>query len=115
MKNVHSNSSNLYSKVHKLDVDKLLLVPVYLSKLNDLVKMMLLKLFLCNTKIKDTQDKIPVIIINLATNTTLNAKLNQVKNKILNITNLAVTIAFTGVENEILHHSKYITTPKFNK
>ena len=35
--------SNLKSKVEKLDVDKLPLVPVDLSKLNEAVKMMQLK------------------------------------------------------------------------
>ena len=32
------NSSNLKSKVDRLDVDKLVPVPVYLSKLSDVVK-----------------------------------------------------------------------------
>ena len=32
------NSSNLKSKVDRLDVDKLVPVPVYLSKLSDIVK-----------------------------------------------------------------------------
>ena len=35
--------SNLKSKLNKLDVDKLVSIPVDLSKLNDVVKMMLLK------------------------------------------------------------------------
>ena len=35
--------SNFKSKVNKLDADKLVSVPVDLSKLNDVVKMMLLK------------------------------------------------------------------------
>ena len=38
MKNVPTNFSNLKSKVGRLDVDKLVPVPVYLSKLNDAVK-----------------------------------------------------------------------------
>ena len=32
-----------------------------------------------------------------------------------NITNLATANACTAVENKIPHHSKYITTPEFNK
>ena len=77
---------------------------------------------------------------NLATITTaLNAKINEVKNKIPNITNLATTTALTGVENKIPNvsnlvkkpdhktkicetenkiitdHDKYITTQEFNK
>ena len=62
--------SNLKSKVDKLDVDKLVLVPVNLSKLSDVVKNY--------AKIKDIEDKIPDTT-NLATNTTLNAKRNEVK------------------------------------
>ena len=38
MENVPNNLSNLKSKVDKLDVDKLVLVPVNLSKLSDVVK-----------------------------------------------------------------------------
>ena len=41
-------------------------------------------------------------ITKLATNASLNAKVNEVKNKILNITNLApTTAALTAVKNEI--------------
>ena len=73
MKNVSTNLSNLKNKVDKLDVDKLLHVaPVDLS-----------------------------IITNLATNTTLNTKINEVKCKRPNITNLASTTALNAVENKI--------------
>ena len=42
-------------------------------------------------------------ITNLATNTTLNAKINDFKNSILNITNLATTTAaLTAVEKKYL-------------
>ena len=80
-------------------------------------------------------------ITNLATNATLNAKINEVKNKIPNITILATTIILTFVENKIPNvsnlvkktdyntkiseienkittdhdHDKYITTQEFNK
>ena len=40
-------------------------------------------------------------ITNLTTTAALNAKINEVKNKIPSITNLATTIALTGVENNI--------------
>ena len=43
-----------------------------------------------------------VLYTNLATNTTLNAKINEVKNKIPNITNLATTAALTAVENNLV-------------
>ena len=54
-------------------------------------------------------------ITNLAKTTDLNAKINEVKNKIPNITNLdTITTAFTAVENKIPTHSIY-TTPEFSK
>ena len=44
-----TNLANLKAEVDKLDIDKLAPVPVYLSKLSDLVKMMWLKkLFMIN-------------------------------------------------------------------
>ena len=70
--------SNLKSKVDKLDVDKLVLVPVNLSKLSDMVKNYAVEKDAYNAKIKDIEDKIPDTN-NLATNTTLNAKRNEVK------------------------------------
>ena len=41
--------------------------------------------------------------------------MNEIKNKLPNITNLATTTAYAAVENKIPGHSKYITTPEFNK
>ena len=82
LKTVPTNLSNLKSKVHKLDLDKVIPVPVDLSKLGDVVKNIVLKKDVYNAKIKNIEDKIPDIT-NLATNTTLNAKINKVKNKIL--------------------------------
>ena len=100
------------SKEDKLDVDKLVPVPVDLSKLSNVVK----------------------------SNASLNAKINEVKGEIPNITNLATTTALTVVENKIPNvsnlvkntdyntkiseieiksnnhnHDKNITTPEFNK
>ena len=80
-------------------------------------------------------------ITNLATNTNLNAKINEVKSKRPNITNLTTATALTAVENKIPNvtnlvkktdyntkiseienkistnhdHHKYITTQEFNK
>ena len=51
----------------------------------------------------------------LATTAALNAKTNEVKNKIPNIINLATPTALTAVENKIPGSSKYITTPEFNR
>ena len=91
-----SNLSNIKIKVDKLDVDKLVAVPVDLSKLSDLVKNYVVKKDVYNPKIKNTEDKIPDIT-NLATKTTLNAKINEVKCKIPKIANLATTTALTAV------------------
>ena len=77
-----------------------------------------------NTKIKIVENKIPDIT-NLATNTTLNAKINEVKgeiptaalnvkindvkNKIPNINNLTTTTtALTAVKNKILNVSNAV-------
>ena len=78
------------SKVDKLDIDKLVPVPVDLSKLSHVVKNDVIKKDVYNAKIKSINDKIPDIT-NLATNTTLNAKINDVKIKTPNITSLATT------------------------
>ena len=51
----------------------------------------------------------------LATNSILNAKINEVKSKLPKITNLATTNALTAIENKIPHHSKYITITEFYK
>ena len=69
------------SKVDKLDVDKLLTVPAELSKLSNVVKNDVVKKDVYNAKIKNIEDKIPNTA-NLPTNTTLNAKINEAKNKI---------------------------------
>ena len=88
------------SKVDKLDIDKLVPVPVDLSKLSNVVKNDVVKKDVYNAKIKNIEDKIPDIT-NLATKTTLNAKINEVKGEIPNITNLATTSALTAAENKI--------------
>ena len=88
---------------------------------------------------KNIEDKIPDIT-NLAINSSLNAKIIEVKGKIPSITNLATTTALTAVENKIPNvsnlvkkaeyntkiseiekkiinydYDKYITSPEFNK
>ena len=66
MKNIPTNLSNLKSKVDKLDVDKLVTVPIDLNKLSDAVKSYAVKIDSYNAKIKNIEDKIPDIT-NLAT------------------------------------------------
>ena len=63
--------------------------------------MMLLKKDVYNPKIKNIEDKLPDIT-NLTTNTNLNAKINEFKNKIHNnIANLATTVALNAKVNEV--------------
>ena len=125
MKNAPSSLSNLKSKVDKLDIDKLVPVPVDLSKLSNVVKNDVVKKDVYNAEIKNIEDKIPDInnlatkttvntnakidkakgeipnITNLATNASLNVKVNEDKGEILHIANLATTSALTAVENKI--------------
>ena len=95
------------NEVYKLDVDKLVPVPVDLSKPSNVVKNDDFRKDVYNAKIINTEDKIPVIT-NVATNTTLNAKVNEIKNEILSITNLATITALTAVENKIRNVSNLV-------
>ena len=70
LKNVTRNLSNFKSKIDKLDVDKLVLAPIDLSKLSNEVKN---HAFKNNAKIQSIVNKI-LDITNLATDTTINAK-----------------------------------------
>ena len=62
--------------------------------------MMLLKKDVYYAKIINIEDKIPDIT-NLATNTTINFEIDEIKNDMPNITNLAATVVFTTVKNKI--------------
>ena len=110
------------NRVDKLDFDKLVSLPGYLSKLRDVVKDFediipdianLATNTILNAKRNKVKNQIPSIT-NLATTAALNVKLNELKNKIPNITNLAITNALTAVENKTAHRSKYILTLEFN-
>ena len=76
--------------VHELDVDKLVTIPVNLSKLSDVVKKYVVKIDVYNDKMKNIEDKI-TDVTNLATNMTLNANINEVKGQIPSITSLTTT------------------------
>ena len=76
--------------VHELDVDKLVTIPVNLSKLSDVVKKYVVKIDVYNDKMENIEDKIPDVT-NLATNMTLNANINEVKGQIPSITSLTTT------------------------
>ena len=100
MRNVPTNLNNLKSKVDKFDVDKLIPVPVNLSKLSDVLKNDVVKKDVYKAKIKNIEDKITEIT-NLTTKTTLNDETNKVKGEIPNITNLATKTSLNAVENKI--------------
>ena len=57
--------------------------------------------------INEVKEEIPSIT-NLATTAALNAEINEVKGKIPNITDLASTTALTAVENKILNVSNLV-------
>ena len=101
------------SKVDKLDVDKLVHVPVDLSKLSYVVKNDVVKKDIYNAKIKGIEYKIPDIT-NLATNTTLNAKINEVKDKLPSVANLATTTALTAIENKTTNVSNLAKKTDYN-
>ena len=101
------------SKVDTLDVNKLVPVPIDLSKVIDVVKNDVVKKDIYNAKIKIIENEISDIS-NLATNTSLNAKKNGVKIKIPNIANLATTTAITAVENKIPNVSDLLKKTDFN-
>ena len=59
-----------------------------------------------NAKINEVKKEIPSIG-NLVTNASINAKINAVKNKVPNITNLATTTtALTAVQNKTPDHNR---------
>ena len=85
----------------------LLHVPVDLSKISYIVRNNNVKKDVQNTKFKNIEDKIPDIT-KLATNTSLNAKINEVKCQITSINNLATTTVLTSVENKIPNVSNLV-------
>ena len=71
-----TNLANLKTEVDKLDIDKLVPVPVDLSKLSDVVKNDVVKKTDYNAKITEIENKIPDIS-NLASKTALNTVANR--------------------------------------
>ena len=110
---IPNNLSNLESKVDKSDIDKLVSVPIDLSKLSNVVKNEVAKKTEHNTKIKNIEDKIPDIT-ELATKTILNTKVNEVKTEIPSISGLATTSALTSVENKIPNVSSLVKKTDYN-
>ena len=94
------------SKVDKLAVDKIVPVPIDLSKLSDVVKNGVIKKDAYNAKIKNIEDNLPNIT-NLAYKTTLNPKANLASKS--DIANFVCKIAF---DNKLKNLNKKITSNK---
>ena len=115
-----TNLANLRTEVDKLDIDKLVSVPVDLNKLSNLVKIDVVKkevydelvtkvnnintrIFVLKTKHNadksELEDKIPNTS---GLKTDYNTKITEIEGKIPNLSNLATKTALTTVENEIL-------------
>ena len=114
--------ASLNTKVDKLDIDKLVSVPVDLSKLSDVVKNDVIKRteydklvakvniidasgFVLKTKYdtdkSESENKIPDIS-GLVKKTDYDVKIWEIKDKTPNATNLATKTALTTIENKYL-------------
>ena len=85
-----TNLANLKTEVDKLDIDKLKPVPVDLSKLSDVVQ---------NDFVKKTD---------------YNAKINEIENKIPDISNLATKTSINTIENKIPATSSLVKKTDYN-
>ena len=81
MKNAPTKLSNLKSKVHELNVDKLVPIPVDFSKLSDAVRNDVVRKDVYNATIKNIEDKISYITTSAPT-ATFNAKIIEDKSQI---------------------------------
>ena len=61
----------------------------------------MLKKYSCSAKMKNIEEE-TLDITNLATNTTLNAKINEIKSEMPSITNLSTTVALTTIKHLVL-------------
>ena len=117
-----TNSANLKTEVDKLDIDKLVPVPVDLSKLSDFVKNNVVKKDVYvklvtkvnnidtsgfalkpkyDTDQSELKNKIPDTS-GLVKKGNYNAKTTELENKIPDISNLAPKTALTSVENNLM-------------
>ena len=119
-----TNLANLKTEVDKLDIDKLALVPVDLSKLSDVVKNDVVKkdvykelvtkvnnidtsVFVLKTKYDTDKWELEKKIPDLA-DFVKKAKLTQLENKISDVSSLATKTALTAVEYKILDVSNLV-------
>ena len=116
-----TNLASLKTEVDKFDIDKLSPVPVYLSKLSDVVKNNVVKKtaydrlvakvnsidtsrFVLKIKYDTDQLEIGNKILNisdLVKNADYNTKITEIRGKSLNVSSLATKRALTTVENKI--------------
>ena len=96
LKNTPKNLRNLKGKIDQSDAATLVPVPVDISQ-NDIIKK---DVYIAN--IKYIEDKIHGIT-NLGIRTTLNAKINYIKNEIPSISNIATVAAPTNIENKTVN------------
>ena len=129
-----TNLANLKAEVDKLDIDKLVPVPVDLSKLSDVVKNDVVKKtvydklvakvnnidtsgFVLKTKYdtdkSELENKFPDTS-DLVKKTDCDAKITEIENKIPDVTNLATKTALTTVENKISDVSSIIKKTNYN-
>ena len=115
-----TNLANLKTEVDKLDTDKLVSIPVDLSKLSDVVKNVVKKTvykklvakvdnidttdFVLKTKYNtdktELENRIPDTS-GLIKKTNYNTKITELENKIPDISNLATKTALSAIENKI--------------
>ena len=129
-----TNLANLKSEVDKLDIEKLVPVPVDLSKLSDVVKNDVIKKaeynklvnkvnnidtsrFILKTKYDadkiELEKKIPDTS-NLIKKSDYNTKINEIEGKIPSISNLATKIALTAVENKVPSTNNLVKKTDYN-
>ena len=124
------NSANLKTEVDKLDIDKLVPIPVDLSKLSDVVKNDVVKKtvynklvakvdnidtsdFVLKTKYNTDKTELEKKIPNV-TDFVKKVKLTELENKIPDISNLATKTALTAVENKIPSVSNLVNKTNYN-
>ena len=132
---VKTNLASLKTEVYKLDIDKLVPVPVDLSKLSDIVKHDVVKKdvydklvakvnnidtseFVLKTKFdtnkSESENKIPDAS-GLVKKTDYNTKFTEIEGKIPDVTNLATKASLTTVENKTSNVSNLVTKTDYDK
>ena len=137
-----SNLARLKTEIDQLDIDKLVPIPVDLSKLRDVVKNDVVKNTVYNKlvtkvnnidttgfvlktkydtdkselgkKISDTEKKIPDTSGLIKKKTDLNAKITEIESKIPSVSGLATNSALTAVKNKIPDVSNLVNKTDYN-